>query len=65
MRCLCLVWYKEKQEVEKVEAEIREVLNKKLPDSYNRDLFMLKNRKVFEHIQHLAEMKDEEYLVAS
>jgi len=58
-------WYKEKQEVEKVESEIRDVLNKKLPDSYDRELFMLKNRKVFEHIQHLAEMRDEEYLVAS
>ena len=58
-------WYKEKQEVEKVEAEIREVLNKNLPVSYDRELFMLKNRKVFEHIQHLAEMRYEEYLIAS
>ncbi|PHS40699.1 MAG: deoxyribonuclease [Sulfurovum sp.] len=58
-------WYKEKQEVEKVEAEIRGVLDKELPSSYNRELFMLKNKKVFEHIAHLAEMRNEEYLVAS
>ncbi len=58
-------WYKDKQNIEKVEAEIREVLDSELPDSYNRELFTLKNRKVFEHICHLAEMRDEEYLSAS
>ena len=57
-------WYKEKQQIEKVEAEIRNVLNKTLPNSYDRDVFMMKNQKVFEHILHLAEMKDEMYLVA-
>jgi len=56
-------WYKDKQDI--VEAEIREVLDSKLPKSYGRELFTLKNRKVFEHISHLAEMQDEEYLYAS
>ena len=57
-------WYKEKQKIEKVEAEIRQVLDDTLPNSYDREIFMLKNREVFEHILHLAEQKDEMYLVA-
>ena len=54
-----------KHTLEKVEAEIRGVLDSELPKSYDRELFTLKNRKVFEHISHLAEMRDDEYLYAS
>jgi len=57
-------WYREKQKIALVESEIRDVLNITLPQSYDRELFMLTNQKIVNHISHLAEDRDERYLCA-
>ncbi len=57
-------WYREGQRKELVKNEIKEVLNSYLPMSYNRDIFMVKNEVIYNHVYGLAEQRDERYLCA-
>ena len=43
-------WQNDPQSKEKVKGEIVSVLNKFLPDSYDREVFLRKSTLVFEHI---------------
>ncbi len=57
-------WYKEKQKKERVQDEIKKVLDQALPASYKKDIFMKKNEEIFAHIYHLAEVGNSRYLSA-
>lgn len=43
-------WVNDSQTREKVKRTIGEVLNKTLPDSYEREVFSMKSNLVFDHI---------------
>ena len=49
-------WHKEKTTQEIVRQEISKILNKDLPDSYDRDIFSQKTDVVFQHFYQLAEI---------
>ncbi len=49
-------WHKEKTTQEIVRQEISKILNKDLPDSYDRDIFSQKTDVVFQHFYQLAEV---------
>jgi type I restriction enzyme R subunit len=49
-------WHKEKATQSKVKGEIRKVLGKLLPESYDRQIFGEKLDVVFQHFYGLAEM---------
>ncbi|SHG26233.1 type I restriction enzyme, R subunit [Salegentibacter echinorum] len=49
-------WHKEKATQEIVKREIQKILDKDLPDSYNRNIFAEKTESVFRHFYELAEM---------
>lgn len=49
-------WHKEKASQEVVRQEILKILNDKLPDSYDRQVFSEKSDVVFQHFYNLAEM---------
>jgi type I restriction enzyme, R subunit len=49
-------WHKEKSTQEIVKREIQEILNKDLPQSYDRGIFAEKTEVVFRHFYELAEM---------
>lgn len=49
-------WHKEKATQEVVKREIQKILNKDLPDSYDRSIFAEKTETVFRHFYELAEM---------
>jgi len=52
---LIQAWHKELRSQERVRREIQVVLNKNLPDSYDRELFSQKTDVVFQHFYNLAE----------
>ncbi len=49
-------WHKEKSTQEIVRQEIKKILNAKLPESYNRQIFSEKTDVVFQHFYEMAEM---------
>ncbi len=49
-------WEKDEQPKEKVRKEIKTILNKYLPDSYNREIFVSKSDTIFYHIVDQALM---------
>lgn len=49
-------WHKEKATQEVVKREIQKILNKDLPESYDRNIFAEKTETVFRHFYELAEM---------
>ncbi|WP_417886678.1 type I restriction endonuclease subunit R [Zunongwangia sp.] len=49
-------WHKEKTTQEVVRQEISKILNKDLPQSYNRDIFSQKTDAIFQHFYQLAEL---------
>ena len=49
-------WHKEKATQEIVKREIQKILNKDLPKSYNKKIFIEKKETVFRHFFELAEM---------
>jgi type I restriction enzyme R subunit len=49
-------WHKEKSTQEIVKREIQKILNKDLPESYDRGIFAEKTEVVFRHFYELAEM---------
>jgi len=49
-------WHKEKTSQEIVRQEISKILNKNLPQSYDRDIFSRKTDVVFQHFYQLAEV---------
>lgn len=57
-------WYKENKKKEELKHEIMGVLDKELPESYDKEIFAEKNDSVYEHIYHLAEMGDRTYASA-
>lgn len=48
-------WHKEKATQEIVRQEIKKILDKDLPQSYNRDIFSEKTEIIFQHFYNLAE----------
>jgi len=48
-------WHKEKATQEMVRQEIKKILNKDLPQSYDRNIFAEKTEVVFQHFYELAE----------
>jgi type I restriction enzyme R subunit len=49
-------WHKEKSTQEIVKREIQKILNKDLPQSYDRGIFAEKTEVIFRHFYELAEM---------
>lgn len=49
-------WHREKATQEIVKREIQKILNKTLPPSYDRNIFVDKTETVFQHFYDLAEM---------
>ncbi len=49
-------WHREKATQEMVRQEIKKILDDKLPDSYDRQIFAEKSDVVFQHFYELAEM---------
>jgi len=49
-------WHKEKSTQEIVRQEIKKILNEKLPESYNRQVFSEKTDVIFQHFYEMAEM---------
>ena len=54
-KILVLDWHKSKPTREKVKAEIQKLLDKELPESYDRGLFAEKSEAVFQRMYELAE----------
>lgn len=48
-------WHKQKATQEMVRQEIKKILNKELPQSYNRNIFAKKTEIIFQHFYDLAE----------
>ncbi len=49
-------WHKEKSTQEIVRQEIKKILNEKLPQSYDRQIFSEKTDVVFRHFFEMAEL---------
>lgn len=54
-------WYKDEQPRQRIKAKIDEVLDTYLPDSYGRDIFLIKSNVVFNHIVEEAMMGSQYY----
>lgn len=58
-------WNNDRQQKEKVESTINDILNQELPSSYDRVIFSNKKQKIINHISHLAEVGDTRFVYAS